>query len=62
MKPEDPRQRRGPDPPAEVDRELSFHLDMRVRELIDQALSPEEAQRQALRPLATMTNRARRAS
>ena len=39
----------GPDPPADVERELSFHLDMRVRELIDQGLSPEEARQQALR-------------
>ena len=49
MKPEDLRQRPSPDSPGEVDRELSFHLDMRVRELIDQGLSPEEARRQALR-------------
>ncbi|HEX7779206.1 MAG TPA: permease prefix domain 1-containing protein, partial [Vicinamibacterales bacterium] len=49
MKPDDPRQRPNPNSPGEVDRELSFHLDMRVRELIDQGLSPEEARRQALR-------------
>ena len=32
----------------DVDRELAFHLEMRVRQLIAQGLSPEEARRQAL--------------
>ena len=39
----------GPTPPADVDDELSFHLEMRIRELIEQGETPEAARRLALR-------------
>ena len=39
----------GPDPQGDVEHELSFHLEMRVRELIEQGLPPDEARRRALR-------------
>jgi predicted permease len=35
----------------EVDEELSFHLEMRTRELIDRGMAPEEARREAERRL-----------
>ena len=37
------RRVRGPDPRSDVDDELSFHLEMRVRELIERGDSPERA-------------------
>src|SRR5262245_12988384 len=39
---------RTPQPPHDVDRELSFHLDMRVRELIAAGMSAEDARRTAM--------------
>ena len=39
----------GPDPPGDVDSELSFHLDMRIRELVEQGETPERARELALR-------------
>ena len=39
----------GPEPKADVDAELSFHLEMRVRELIEQGVPPERARTLALR-------------
>lgn len=39
----------GPDPAADVDAELSFHLEMRVRELIEQGETPERARELSLR-------------
>src|SRR6185436_3236731 len=33
----------GPEPEADVDDELSFHLEMRIRELVDRGESPERA-------------------
>ena len=38
----------GPDPRTDVDDELSFHLEMRVRELIERGESPERARELAL--------------
>ena len=38
----------GPEPKADVDAELSFHVEMRVRELIDQGVPPERARTLAL--------------
>ena len=38
----------GPDPGTDVDDELSFHLEMRVRELIERGESPERARELAL--------------
>ncbi len=37
-----------PDIPADVDDELSFHIDMRVRDNIRRGMSPEEARQEAL--------------
>ena len=37
------RRLRGPDPRTDVDDELSFHLEMRVRELIERGESPDRA-------------------
>ncbi|MEO7273041.1 MAG: ABC transporter permease, partial [Vicinamibacterales bacterium] len=39
----------GPEPKADVDAELSFHVEMRMRELIDQGVPPERAREVALR-------------
>src|SRR5215210_4572652 len=39
----------GPTPPDDVDHELSFHLEMRIRELIEQGETPEAARRLAMR-------------
>ena len=39
----------GPDPDGDVDDELSFHLEMRVRELVARGESPERARELALR-------------
>jgi hypothetical protein len=39
----------GPDPGGDVDDELSFHLDMRIRELMERGESPERARELALR-------------
>jgi putative ABC transport system permease protein len=38
----------GPDPEGDVDDELSFHLEMRTRELVDRGESPEHARDAAL--------------
>ena len=38
----------GPEPKADVDAELSFHVEMRVRELIEQGVPPERARTLAL--------------
>jgi predicted permease len=38
----------GPEPASDVDAELSFHVEMRVRELIDQGMPPERARALAL--------------
>jgi predicted permease len=38
----------GPEPRADVDAELSFHVEMRVRELIEQGVPPERARTLAL--------------
>ena len=43
------RQPLGPEPPADVEHELSFHLDMRIKELMAQGLSADEAREAALR-------------
>src|SRR5689334_996787 len=37
-----------PDPKRDVDDEVAFHLDMKIRELIEQGMSPEEARREAM--------------
>jgi predicted permease len=39
----------GPEPKADVEAELGFHLDMRTRELIDEGMAPERAREHALR-------------
>jgi hypothetical protein len=39
----------GPEPKADVDAELSFHVEMRARELIEQGVPPERARALALR-------------
>jgi putative ABC transport system permease protein len=39
----------GPEPKADVDAELAFHLDMRTRELINEGIPPEHARALALR-------------
>src|SRR5688500_18511173 len=39
----------GPDPPGDVDDELAFHVEMRVKELIQRGESPERARELALR-------------
>ena len=39
----------GLDPPGDVDVELSFHLEMRIRELVEQGETPEHARELALR-------------
>jgi len=39
----------GPEPKADVDVELAFHVEMRTRELIDQGVPPERARALALR-------------
>ena len=39
----------GPEPKADVDVELAFHVEMRARELIDQGVPPERARALALR-------------
>jgi len=39
----------GPDVQADVDEELSFHLDNKIRELVEKGRSPAEAEREALR-------------
>jgi predicted permease len=39
----------GPDPRGDVDDELSFHLEMRIRELIERGETPERARALALR-------------
>ncbi len=39
----------GPDPPGDIDDELSFHLEMRIRERIEQGETPERARELALR-------------
>jgi predicted permease len=39
----------GPEPRADVEHELAFHLDMRVRELMAQGLSEQDARETALR-------------
>jgi cytochrome c-type biogenesis protein CcmH/NrfF len=39
----------GLDPVHDVDAEMSFHLDMRIRELIERGESPERARELALR-------------
>ena len=38
----------GPEPKADVDAELSFHVEMRVRELIEQGVPAERARALAL--------------
>ena len=37
------------EPEAEVERELAFHVDMRIRELIEQGMPPERARELAMR-------------
>src|SRR6185312_16818027 len=39
----------GLDPVRDVDAEMSFHLDMRIRELIERGASPERARELALK-------------
>src|SRR5690606_6070731 len=39
----------GPDPQGDVDEELSFHLEMRIRDLVDRGETPERARELALR-------------
>jgi predicted permease len=39
----------GPEPKADVDAELSFHVEMRARELVDQGVPPDRARALALR-------------
>jgi putative ABC transport system permease protein len=39
----------GPEPKADVDAELAFHLEMRTRELVDQGVPPERARELATR-------------
>jgi putative ABC transport system permease protein len=39
----------GPDPPRDVEDELSFHMEMRIRELIERGESPARARELALR-------------
>jgi len=39
----------GPDPKADVDDELAFHLEMRIRELVEQGEAPARARELALR-------------
>ncbi len=39
----------GPEPEADVDAELSFHVEMRTRELVEQGVPPERARTLALR-------------
>ena len=39
----------GPEPKADVDAELSFHVEMRARELVEQGVPPERARALALR-------------
>ncbi len=39
----------GPEPDSDVDAELSFHLEMRVRELVERGETPERARQLALR-------------
>jgi putative ABC transport system permease protein len=46
----------GPDPGSDVDDELSFHIDMRVRELIEAGESPERARERALRRFGDMAS------
>ncbi len=43
------RQLFGPDPEADVDEELAFHVDMRTRELVDRGLPPDVAREAVLR-------------
>jgi putative ABC transport system permease protein len=43
-----PTRRTPPESRLDVDRELSFHLDMRIRELVAQGVPPDEARRQAI--------------
>src|SRR5688572_5271883 len=38
-----------PEPSADVEDELSFHLEMRIRELVDRGESPDRARELALR-------------
>ncbi|MDQ3486520.1 MAG: permease prefix domain 1-containing protein, partial [Acidobacteriota bacterium] len=38
----------GPDPPSDVDAELRFHLEMRIRELVAEGETPERARELAL--------------
>jgi predicted permease len=45
----------GPDPERDVDDELSFHLEMRVRELIESGETPERARELALRRFGDVT-------
>ena len=37
----------GPDPAADVDEELAFHLEMRTRELVERGEAPERAREHA---------------
>jgi predicted permease len=39
----------GQDPEADVEAELSFHLEMRIRELVEQGMTPERAREVAVR-------------
>ena len=38
----------GPDPRADVDEELAFHVEMRTRELVERGEAPERARERAL--------------
>jgi len=38
----------GPEPTADVDAELAFHIEMRARELIDEGVAPDRARAEAL--------------
>ena len=48
----------GPDPSGDVDEELRFHLEMRVRELIAEGETPERARELAQHDSVTTTSRA----
>ena len=39
----------GPDPPGDIDAELAFHLEMRIRELVEQGETPQRARELTLR-------------
>ena len=50
----------GPEPKADVDAELAFHVEMRMRELIEQGETPERARRARPAPLRRLRRLARR--